>query len=104
MDTISLYNNTVEGLIGGLSSMIPVTIVSIVYGQISTKIFKPNPKVVGKVISTVAITLYSIAIGTAAGIMGGVLADNSADSAYNGLKYGVIAANLVSLGGMYILR
>lgn len=104
MDTISLYNNAVDGLTGGLSSIIPVVVVSIVYGQISTKIFKPNPKVVGKVISTVAITLYSIAIGTAAGTIGGILADNSMDSAYNGIKYGLIAANLVSLGGMYILQ
>lgn len=103
MDTISLYNNAVEGLIGGLSSMIPVTVGFIVYGQIRKKIFKNDPKVIGKVINTVAITLYSIAFGTAAGIVGGVLADNYIDSAYNGIKYGVPTSGLVALGGFFIL-
>jgi len=103
MDTISLYNNTVEGLIGGLSTMIPVTVGFIVYGQIRKKIFKNDPKVIGKVISTVAITLYSIALGTAVGIVGGVLADNYTDSAYNGIKYGVPTSGLVALGGFFIL-
>ena len=103
MDTISLYNNTVEGLIGGLSTMIPVTVGFIIYGQIRKKIFKNDPKVIGKVISTVAITLYSIALGTAAGIVGGVLADNYTDSVSNGIKYGVPTSGLVALGGFFIL-
>ena len=100
MDKVTLYNNAVEGLIGGASSIVPVWAVSLAYLGIGKLINGSNPKNVG----AVAFTVFSIAFGVASAIVGGALADNSTDSVYNGIKYGCVVANLVSMGGILIIR
>lgn len=100
MDKITLYNNTVEGLTGGASSIIPVWAVSLAYlgiGKIVNGSRKTN-------VAAPAFAIFSIAFGVASAIVGGALADNSTDSVYNGIKYGCIVANLVSMSGILIMR
>ena len=100
MDKVTLYNNTVEGVIGGASSIIPVILVSVMYGKISSVLYKDNPKN----ITIVAFAIFSLIFGIASGIVGGALADNNNDSIYNGIKYGSIVSNLVSLGGILAIK
>ena len=86
-----LYNNTVEGLGGGISSIIPVILVSGINVIIPTFLYRahPNNSVV------VAFALFSIILGIAGGTVGGVLANSYTDSSYNGILYGAIVSNLV---------
>jgi hypothetical protein len=72
----------------------------VIYGKISSILYKDNPKN----ITIIAFAIFSLIFGICSGIIGGALSNNYTDSVTNGIKYGVIIANLVSAGGILAIK
>jgi predicted cation transporter len=100
MENQDLYTNTVEGFVGGASSVIPVVVVSGILFKISEYVNKGNQRDM----AMIGYTIISLGLGLAAGITGGALADNYSDSAYNGVNYGVVTSFLVSLASLLTIK
>ena len=100
MENLGTYSNTFEGLAGGASSIIPVILVSGAIFKISEYVNKGNQRDM----AMIGYSIISLGLGLAAGITGGVLADNYNDSVSNGINYGLVTSFLVSLAGLLDIK
>ena len=90
MDTLSVVaTNALEGVLGGVSSILPILSVSIIRGLFYSN--ADNITVVSQ--RRQNIILACAIIGS---ITGGVLADNYIDSIFNGAQYGTLIFTVLS--------
>lgn len=96
MDTVSFVaTNTLEGIIGGASSIIPVVSVSFMLRYLSLKIYGTGSVIIPDELGASLLMVLSIISGIVSGITGGVMADNYISSIYNGAQYGVLSSTVI---------
>ena len=96
MDTVSFVaTNTLEGVIGGASSIIPVVSVSFMLRYLFLKIYGNYGIVISTNDTTTLFNVLSIISGIVSGITGGVMADNYISSIYNGAQYGLLSYTVI---------
>ena len=100
MENLGQSNNVLEGITGGLSSIVPVALSSFALLKVNEVVNKGNPRDLGMI----GYSVISVGLGLVAGIAGGVLANNYGDSAYNGASYGLVTSTLVSLCGLLYIK
>lgn len=91
MDTLSyVFTSTLQGCIGGASSIIPIIILYVNFDFIQIYLSQQLKHTESKINTITSYTNLPLIFSIVCSIMGGVLADNYTDSSYNGITYGTI--------------
>lgn len=91
MDTLSyVFTTTLQGCIGGTSSIIPIVILYVNFEFIQIYLSHQMKHTESKISTITTYSNLPFIFSTAGAIMGGILSDNYTDSSYNGITYGTI--------------